>query len=363
MVRVRAGAPDIWAGVDRLIDRADSLHGLRAHRLHLLAARRWRALGREVPPELRLEERASAVSSISVQALVRRIRDAVDGPLVVIKGPEVAARYPDPTLRPYSDLDLLVPDTGKAQSALLSAGFTLVGDPQLYEDLHHARPLAIPGVPIPVELHSAPKWPDGFAAPPLHELLEAAVPSATGVAGVSTLAPAHHALVLAAHSWAHQPLRRVHELVDVAAIGEGVDPAELRALARRWGVRRIWDTTAAAADALVAGGRTTLPMRTWARHLPRVREQTVLEFHLERWFSAFWESSAPVALARVPGTLVGELLPAPGETAAAKLSRSRQALANARVPQPRHAEQMERAGILAPLFHELKRRKANNGRR
>jgi hypothetical protein len=347
------GASNMWSAVDQLVDRADSLDDLRAHRMHLLAGRRWRELGQGIPPDLRLEERLSAVTSLAAPALIRRIRDAVEGPLVVLKGPEVAARYPDAVLRPYGDIDLLVPNPEAAQRALLSAGFVPVGDPRLYENIHHARPLALAGVPLPVELHSVPKWPDRFRSPRVDELLEAAVPSSTGVEGVCTLAGAHHAVILAAHSWAHRPLRRLSELIDMSAVSDGHDAAEMRALARRWGLLKIWDTSAAAADALFGEGRTSWPLRTWARHLTEVRDRTVLELHLERWLSAFWDSKVRPAAARLPATLASELLPAPGETVAKKLTRSRRALGNALVPQPRHAEEIEQAGMRAPLFYEL----------
>jgi hypothetical protein len=232
------------------------------------------------------------------------VRDAHDGPLVVLKGPEVAAHYPDAVLRPYGDIDLLVPGPpSEWQRALLADGFIPIGDPRLYEDIHHERPLAPPGLPLHVELHSVPKWPDGFPRPRIAELLEAALPSSLGLDGVCTLDRAHHALVLAAHSWAHRPLRRVGELVDVAAMSDGLDPAELRALAARWGLLKIWDTSVAAAGAL-EGRRTTWPLRTWARHLPAVRERAVLESHAERWLSGFSALRADVAAAGVPGTLV-----------------------------------------------------------
>ena len=43
---------ELWAAVDRLLDSAPGLEDLRVHRLQLLAARRWGALGRPVPREL-----------------------------------------------------------------------------------------------------------------------------------------------------------------------------------------------------------------------------------------------------------------------------------------------------------------------
>jgi Uncharacterised nucleotidyltransferase len=343
----------IWTEVEQLVDRAPSVADLRVHRLHLFAARRWRAAARPVPAELELDERLSAMGALTAPVLLRRVREAIDGPLVVLKGPEVAAHYPDAVLRPFGDLDLLVPDPAAAQRALLAAGFFAVGDPRLYEDIHHLRPLATHGLLLHVELHSAPKWPEPFAPPRVEELLEAAVPSALGVDGVQTLSRAHHALVLAAHSWAHTPLRRIGELLDVAAVADGIAPQELRALAGRWGLGRIWDTTAAAAGALLAGGATILPLRTWARHLVHVRERTVLESHLERWLSGFWSTQPRIALAGARATLARELLPARGETVRAKLSRTRLAVGNARVHQSHHADQVERAGLRAPLFYEL----------
>jgi hypothetical protein len=47
---------ELWTGVDRLIDRAPSFDGIAAHGLYLLAVRRWRQTGVEVPPSFGLEE-------------------------------------------------------------------------------------------------------------------------------------------------------------------------------------------------------------------------------------------------------------------------------------------------------------------
>jgi hypothetical protein len=350
---VTTPAAPLWAAVDALIDRAPSLDGLRAHKLHLLAARRLRAAGHPVPAALALDERRSAVNALTAPALLRRVRAAVDGPIVLIKGPEVAARYPDPVLRPYGDLDLIVPDAAAAQRALLADGFVAIGDPRLYGGIHHERPLTLPGLPIWIELHSCPKWPEGLTPPPPEELFEAAVPSATGVDGVSAPDPAQHALILAAHSWAHDPLRRVGELVDVAAVSDGIDDATLRALAASWELRGVWRTTERAAAALTGTGRTTLPLRTWARHLPAMRERTVLETHLDRWLSGFWGLPAGLALASTRSAAAGALSPADGEPPAAKRSRTRRALADAFVAQSRHADEIDKAGLRAPLFYEL----------
>ncbi len=56
----------IWEGVDRLVDRAPTFADLRSHRIELLAARRWRALGRAVPDELVALERRWALHRLVV---------------------------------------------------------------------------------------------------------------------------------------------------------------------------------------------------------------------------------------------------------------------------------------------------------
>ena len=53
--------------------------------------------------------------------VLNRIRAAVDGRLVLMKGVEVAASYAIPACRPYRDLDILTPDPQAAHAALRRA--------------------------------------------------------------------------------------------------------------------------------------------------------------------------------------------------------------------------------------------------
>lgn len=341
----RASGPvdgPMWDGVDRLVDRAPGLADLRSHQLELFAARRWRALGLPVPPELVEEERLAAVVVLTAPILLERARAAYDGPMLLMKGPEVASRYPDPALRLFKDLDLLVDDVEAAQRALLAAGFRAVGDPALYEGIHHLRPLAFPGLPLTVELHSRPKWIEGLEPPPSTELFGLASGAEAGVDGVLALPPAHHALVLAAHSWGHEPLRRMRDLVDVAAVAQGLDRDELRGLAAAWRMERAWTTTIGAADALFLGGSPPWAVRVWARNLAKVRERTVLENHLARWLSDFWALPAQDAVRALGSTFAGEVRPAPGEGWGAKLSRSARAVRNALLRRSEHEREWSR---------------------
>lgn len=341
----RAPAPldhRLWDGVNRLVDRAPHLADLRSHRLELVGARRWRELGRPVPPELVEEERLAAVVALATPTLLERARAAYDGTMLLMKGPEVAARYPDPALRFFKDLDLLVDDAERAQDAFLAAGFQAVGDPALYEDIHHLRPLAFAGLPLTIELHSRPKWIEGLTPPTPHELFAVATERPTGVEGVLVLPAAHHALVLAAHSWGHEPLRRLRDLVDVAAAAQGVDRDLLRGLAAAWRMERAWTTTVSAADALFLGGSTPWAVRVWARNLEKARERTVLENHLARWLSNFWALPAPDAAKSLGSTFGREIRPGPGESWAAKLSRSTKAVRNAARRRSEHDESLAR---------------------
>lgn len=338
-------ASAVWDGVYRLVDRAPRLSDLRRHGLHLLAARRWHRLGREVPLDLRRQERAAAIFSLVATNLLGRIRAICDGPIVLMKGPEVAARYPDPALRPFRDLDLLLPDAPAAQRALVAAGFEPAGDPELYVGIHHLRPLLWPGLPLLVELHERPKWLEGAQPPPTQELVARALPSATGVDGILTLRPAEHALVLAAHSWAHVPLGRIIHLIDIAAMAEEVDANELASVAREWGMTRVWRSTSAAADAVLLGRRTPTSLRTWARNLVAVRERTVLGSHLESWLSPWWALPSRQALPATASAVADEFRPRPDETWRMKLRRTGHAFRDAFERTSDHDEALERAGV------------------
>jgi hypothetical protein len=329
----------LWAAVDALVRRAPTLADLRSHRLELFEARRLRALGAEVPPPLLALERSAAVGALAAPVLLERIREAYSGAAIVFKGPEVARLYPSPVLRPYSDLDLLVDEPEAAQAALLAAGFEEVGDPDDYVDIHHLRPLSLPELPLVVELHTRPKWVPGLRPPPVAELFAAALPAG---GGLLRLPPAHHALLLAAHSWAHEPLRRLGDVVDVAAVAGEARPEEIESLAAAWGASRLWGATRRAVDAVLGNAPPSRPLRLWGQNLAQVRERTVLENHLQRWLSDFSVLPPASAGARLPGVLASELLPERAESWAEKLVRAGRAVRNASRPRSEHHHELER---------------------
>jgi hypothetical protein len=319
----------MWERIDELLERGAPHHrALRFHRLELLEARRRRARGLPLGPELERDEGVAAMSELALPALLERVRRICDGDLILIKGAEVAIDYPGPRLRRFNDIDLLASDARASQAALLAAGFVEVGEPWRYENIHHLRALWWPGLPLILEIHERPKWPDGLTGPATEELLATAVPSRVGVDGIGALAPAEHALLLAAHAWAHEPLGKLGQLADVAATVSRTDLGEVEALARRWGCLRMWRATHRAVRAVLEGEGRSPAVTLWGRHLRSVRERSVLEMHVTEAVGPLW--------AGAPAGAVRALRRLPDESWGAKLVRTGRALANARVSKADH---------------------------
>ena len=351
---------DVWDAVDALIDRAPSLEDLQEHRIHLLAAHRWSRTGRPIPTALAAEQALATALFLPVQTLLARIAAAWDGPMIILKGPEVASRYPDAALRSAGDIDLLLTDAEGAHAALRAAGFSVAGDPNRYVDIHHLQPLTWAELPVSVEVHHRPKWLEGLVPPSTAELFEHAVPSRASPEYL-TLAPPAHAVVLAVHAWSHAPLHNLRDLLDIALLTAEADVERTRSLARRWGVLDVWRATSAVVDALFGSGRRPLSLRLWARHLEAVRGRTVAESHLEWWLSPLWAWPPGTAVRHSARRLSDDLRPVPGESWPTKISRARLAVRNAGLRRTSHQRLLERRRLATPpeLFLErVDRRRA-----
>jgi hypothetical protein len=330
----------LWANLARLLERAPRESDLRAHGVELLAARNARKRGETPALHTIAAERTAAATSLIAPLVLQRVLAAVTGPVVLMKGPEVAEYYENSLTRPYRDIDLLVEDADAAWKAMVDAGFEPTGDPELYVGIHHLRPLVVPGLPLVVEVHHQPKWLEGMT-PPTAELLRTAVPSATGIPGLLTLEPTRHAVALAVHAWAHVPLSRLGRLVDIAAVAQGLDRPALRRVAAAWNVDRMWETTSHTIDSLVGNGRRPLSGHIWARHLWSVRERTVIERHLEQWLAPFSALPLLPALRSSLKRVAGEVSGPPGETRRQMAARSARAVAHAFKRQSDHDRMLE----------------------
>jgi Uncharacterised nucleotidyltransferase len=314
--------------VTGLLDEMDEA-AARAHGLGPLAARRWRERGRAVPSDFARMERAATISRRLAKTVLEQAASAYDGPLLVFKGPEIAELYP-PGTRFFSDLDVLTDDAPAAQSALLAAGFVEVDDPEgVYAEIHHLNPIHLPGIPLNLEIHSRPKWPSVLPRPDVAEIVEAAVPSRTSVAGLLAPAPAHHALIVVGHAWAHMPLRAIRTLLDAELVAAEAEAEELERVAARWGVERLWHTDAAVRAWLFADGPEPLAVRVWGRHLRAAREPTVIASHVERWLAPFWLLPPGAATRASARAIARDVAPQGGESWGAKARRVARAARNA----------------------------------
>jgi Uncharacterised nucleotidyltransferase len=335
-----AGA-DIWTGVDRLIDLSPGLNDLQAHGLHLLAARRWRSIQRPVPPELVAAELWAALRVARARTLLERIRATWDGPIVLIKGPAVGAHYPNPAVRPFMDVDLVVADPDSAYVALTETGFEPVPGPSHPDTVHHLHPLRLPEVPLTVELHRYPKWIVGSPPPSLDELVEGSELAGLGIDGILTPRPAYHAALLAAHVWSHDPFARLLRLLDVAVMSEAADARELERVIDAWGMSRPWQATTALVDALFRDGNAPgLALRIWGRNLRTAREATVFEMHIGRCLAPFSVLPRRRAARAAWAAVMGSLRPQPFESWGEKLNRT---VAQLRRPAMRRSEHARRA--------------------
>lgn len=321
---------ELWSRVDELVSPTRKLNDLRAHHLQLLAANRWRRLGVPIPYELLLEERGFAARRLAVDMMLRKVREAAPGPMLVFKGPETAAHYLDAGLRPFVDVDLLVPDPETTHRLLLEAGFVSFGNEQEYYDgLHHVQPVRWSRLPLSLELHHHPNWIGWTSPPSSEELFEGAVAARVGPSGVLAFDPVKHALILAVNSWADVPLRRMLDLIDIAAVLGEIDPVAVQRLADEWDVGHVWRTTASAMNYLLFGDQRPVSLRIWARGTAAVRDDTVSENHIRRLASTFWA----VPLHRAPGLFLRmvaeEMMPSDDESWRRKLRRTFVALRNA----------------------------------
>jgi hypothetical protein len=243
------------------------------------------------------------------------------------------------------DLDLLVPNPVAVQRALIAADFEPVREEQHDPSSHQMPALRHREFPLAVEVHIGLHWVEGIPSPPVAELFEAAVESVVPVAGISALPRVHHAVLLAAHAWAHGPLGRLRHLIDVAAVRQGVSASDADALATAWGVDRIWRRTVATIDALLFDTGHSWPLRVWARHLGSVREPTVLETHLSRWLAAFAGLPPRQAASMALRAIGDDFRPIAHEGWATKFGRARTAIRNAFVRRSQHAAQLERTFV------------------
>jgi hypothetical protein len=249
--RRRATAQLLWLACRRRIDATGVVGALEAGADpalavpsavgHRLAGLLWRALGEAGALEVLGDQRTPLAETVEVQRMrellvVPRALELAVGPLVqagiepvVLKGPAVAVRYPGTGLRPFDDLDLLVPHRQHvtAVDSLVRAGWVLARPSR--RDRYDSV-LVHPSLPdLPLELHYALEaWYDRASSLDAEELWRRRRPVELHGVPCFALPTAEELVVLCAH--AAKPYHGFSRLIWIAdlamVLGEGAERGE-----------------------------------------------------------------------------------------------------------------------------------------
>ncbi len=220
---------------------------------HRIAALLWRALGRAGVADAQAEAqqalagyaevlRAEALllHPHAVSVAVRPLTDAGLEP-VVMKGPAVAVRYPDPGLRPMEDIDLLLPrrQHQSAVAALTAAGWDVVraaGRDRYDTVLQHPE---VPWLALELNYGFEARFERVTALDP-DRMWARRIPIDCLGTPAFGLAPADEVVFLAVH--AGKPFHGFERLLWIADLAMVVGDAEAEGRALDWDrVRRVAD--------------------------------------------------------------------------------------------------------------------------
>lgn len=214
-------------------------------------------------------------------AVVGAHLDAAQVPWMLVKGPALAAvAYPQPHLREYADLDVLVTEQTlhDVLQLLGTAGFAVDGP-----SLAHLRTLGAGEIRLrspaglPVDLHwdlvNDPGVRAAFAVPPAAEVLGRARPVDLPGTSLLTLDPVDTLLHVAVHACTSGGWRLLwlRDVLQTAACVEAV-PELVLARSRRWGVELVLEAMLARSTRVLQPGSAVAPRSPapWVRLLTLV---------------------------------------------------------------------------------------------
>ena len=260
-----------WEGVARVLGRASSLEASAPTDSTCSRRRGCKSSDGRSRTSWRPLQRARCARAPLARALLSLIREVCEGPILVFKGPEIAAVYPSPWLRPYARRRCARADDACRRAP--AARRRLPGG-RADDELGCA-----PSRPAPRRPRvSSPRWrctadrsgsrtsghpPSTICSRPRPR------PRQESTACWRPRPDTTRCSWRRMHGWSGRSAR-VGDLVDVAAARDAA-PEEADELARRYGVERIWRTTLGAIEAVLGDNRRTWPMSTWARHRARQR--------------------------------------------------------------------------------------------
>lgn len=210
----------------------------------------WQA-GHHIPAKVREGlQRDFYVAAARAMVAERRLAsvletlEAASVPALVIKGPAIAAWYPDPALRPYGDLDVLVPRTqlDEAVGALEGLGYHCTYSRAWSLEYGYDVPMARDDGRSVVELHWRLDYSEGVGHLPVKDLWERAVPCPLGGQAGLQLEAVDTVLHLCSHAAikhrAHLGLRPLCDLTQITREWESVEWKRLARRASDYGLAR-----------------------------------------------------------------------------------------------------------------------------
>ena len=262
--------------------------------------------------------------------------------MLLMEGPEVAKLYVDPAVRNFRDVDLIVPNAPDTQRRLLSAGFVETGDPKLFENIHHLRPLLWPGLPLLLEVHHRPKWSIRCATGGRR---------VDGGRGAEPLGRGRRAHTLAGAPRRHGGGARLGSSAALAATGpDRRGPARgrgrnarARKVAGSWAFKRYGPPPRVPSTRFSARGGDPRRSRSGHDIFPPRASRPFSSRTFRTRCRRCGGCPARIAIAAAAGAVGADLRPEEGEGWPAKLTRSRAALANAFVRKSKHDEALDAA--------------------
>jgi putative nucleotidyltransferase-like protein len=228
----------------RAVERA------RLHKCAPLFAQRLEALGmigsvpREEKQRLAEERRATAVANLRGRQQLHELGAKLGGVrLIALKGACLArTAYPDLSLRPMADLDVLARpgDLAAARAALLALGYSQkAGTPDTWKGKHEEPPFKREGA-LPIELHNS-LLDEGHPFSIDAEALWQRARAAGDVPGLWYLAPEDQFLHVCLHAAFHHELSLgLYAFLDLRAMAErcAIDWDGVLARAKAWKAER-----------------------------------------------------------------------------------------------------------------------------
>jgi Uncharacterised nucleotidyltransferase len=252
-------------------------------------------------------------------AVLEQVRRSSSVPLMLLKGLQIGALYPEPWMRDTGDIDILTTDPERLFSDLVGVGF-VPREIEANRRHHQLPPLSDPTFGVVVEVHRRPNTGAFGPVVSVEECFAQAVPSRTEIDGLLGPSTEHEFVLHLAHSWADRPLGRLRDLIDLELLSTSLGGTEsVRRATRRYKLFRVWELTAEAQSWAVHGNRPTKRVARRGKHLEQVFNPG--SDVIRRLASPFWSDSVTLGIQVAGRESARALSGNPGESVVRKIKR------------------------------------------